>query len=87
MIRRKDFNGAHECIGAEELMSSLIVWRLSARKTSTSCKFVISRVLDGGVGAMRGGSLERSMLDGLDRCTLESGLEDGGEVSENIFII
>jgi len=36
---------------------------------------------------MRGGSLERSMLDGLDRCTLESGLEDGGEVSENIFII
>ena len=36
IIRRKDFNGAQEWIGADELMRSLMVCRLSGRKTSAS---------------------------------------------------
>lgn len=50
MMRLKDLRGAQEWIGAEELMSSLMVWRLSGRNISRSFKFVIIKVLDGGVG-------------------------------------
>ena len=50
MMRRKDLRGAQECIGADEFMRSLMVWRLSGRNISRSFRFVIMSVLDGGVG-------------------------------------
>lgn len=80
MIRRNDLRGAQEWMGAEALTRSLMVWRLSARKISTSWRLVIMSVFDGGVGSCRGGRLERSMdigvLDPLD----DTGREDGGEL-------
>jgi len=81
-MRRKDLRGAHECIGAEALTRSLIVWRLSARNISGSWRLVIRRVFEGGVGCCSGGREERSIdigvLDPLD----ETGRDDGGELSE-----
>jgi hypothetical protein len=35
-MRRNEFSGAQEWMGAEALMRSLMIWRLSARKTSAS---------------------------------------------------
>ena len=82
-MRRKDFSGAHEWIGADASMRSLIFWRLSARKISVSCKFVMRSVFEGGVGCDRGGIVERSMKsDVLD--SLEEGRDDCGELSEDI---
>lgn len=81
-MRRKDFSGAQEWIGAELFMSSRISCRLSARKTSASWRFVMMSVFEGGVGCTRGGMLERSMLIGLDLRLLETGRESGGEVGE-----
>lgn len=49
-ILRKDLRGAQVWIGAEALMSSLMVWRLSARKISASWRLVIKSVFEGGVG-------------------------------------
>lgn len=49
-MRRKDFRGAKVWMGAEVLISSRIVWRLSARKMEASWRLVIRRVLEGGVG-------------------------------------
>jgi len=81
IIRLKDLRGAHEWIGAEALMRSLMVCRLSARKISASWRLVIRRVFEGGVGCCRGGIEERSIdmgvLDPLD----EAGREVGGELS------
>lgn len=61
-------------------MRSLMVWRLSARKISASCRLVMRRVFEGGVGCCRGGMEERSMdigvLDPLD----EAGRDVGGEL-------
>lgn len=77
-MRRKDLRGAQEWIGAEVLISSLMVWRLSARKTEGSWRLVIRSVLEGGVGICRGGMAERSM----DIFALEArdvGREEGGE--------
>jgi hypothetical protein len=65
MMRRNDLRGAHEWIGAEELMSSLMVWRLSGRNISRSFRFVIMRVLEGGVGCWRGGTAAISRLRGV----------------------
>lgn len=59
-MRRKDLRGAQVWIGAVLEMSSLMVWRLSGRKTERSCRLVMRRVLDGGVGCCSGGMLERS---------------------------
>lgn len=39
-----------------------MVWRLSAEKTSSELMFVKISVLEGGVGWLRGGRLERSRL-------------------------
>lgn len=76
MIRRKLLRGAHEWIGAEELMSSLMVWMLSARNISGSFKLVMRRVFEGGVGCVSAGMLDRS-IDILDRLR-EVGLDDSG---------
>jgi hypothetical protein len=86
MIRRKDLRGAHEWIGAEELMRSLIVWRLSARKTSRSWRLVMSRVFEGGVGRASGGMVDRSSDSGV-RDLEEEGLEETGELSEDIVYV
>jgi len=64
-MRRKDFRGAQEWMGADVLMRSLMVWRLSGRNISRSLRFVIIRVFDGGVGCWRGGMLERSSERGV----------------------
>jgi hypothetical protein len=82
-MRRKDLSGAHEWMGAEELMRSLIVCKLSARKISVSCKFVMRRVFEGGVGCVRGGMVERSIESGV-RDSLEVGRDDCGELWEDI---
>ena len=77
--------GAQEWMGADEFMSSLMVWRLSARNISVSCRFVTRSVFDGGVGIDRGGRVERSMLMGV-RDSLEVGRDDDGELSEDILV-
>jgi len=84
MILRKDLSGAHEWIGAEALTRSLIVWRLSARNISGSCRFVMRRVFEGGVGWTRGGIVLRSIDIGL-RDSLDTGRDAGGELSEDIL--
>jgi len=84
MILRKDLSGAQEWIGAEASMSSLIVWRLSARNISGSCRFVMRRVFEGGVGWTRGGIVLKSIDIGL-RDSLDSGRDTGGELSEDIL--
>lgn len=61
-MRRKDFSGDHVYIGAVASISCRIVCKLSGRKMSRSSKFVIRRVLVGGVGWVRGGMLDRSKL-------------------------
>lgn len=76
MMRRNDLRGAHEWSGAEELMRSLMVWRLSGRNISRSFKFVMMRVLDGGVGWWKGGTAEISRLRGV--CEREDGRVDFG---------
>lgn len=80
-MRRKDLRGAQEWIGAEALMRSLIVCRLSARKISASWRLVIRRVFDGGVGWIKGGRFERSMDMLLFRDARDVGLDSGGEVA------
>lgn len=80
MIRRNDLSGAHEWMGADELIRSLIVWRLSARKISVSCRFVMSRVFDGGVGGCNGGMQERSIDRGV------RGREEAGDVSVDMML-
>lgn len=84
-MRRKLFSGAQECIGAEELIRSLMVCMLSARNISGSLRLVMRSVLEGGVGIDRGGRVERSMdmLAFLD--SLDVGLDEGGEVSDSIW--
>jgi len=79
-MRRKDLRGAHEWIGAEAFMRSLMVWRLSARKMEASWRLVIRRVLEGGVGWIKGGRFERSMDMLLFRDARDVGLDSGGEV-------
>jgi len=86
MIRRKDFSGAQEWIGADWLISSLIVSRLSARKISASWRLVIMSVFEGGVGWDSAGTVVRS-IDIELRDSLDTGREAGGEVSEDIFEI
>jgi len=70
-------------MGADVLMSSRIVWRLSARKTMGSLRLVIMRVFEGGVGSVYGGMEERSMESGV----LDRGLElvEGGKLSVDIL--
>lgn len=80
-MRRKDLRGAHEWIGAEVLMSSRMVWRLSARKTEGSCKLVMRSVFDGGVGICNGGIAERS-IDIFALEAREVGRDVGGELGE-----
>jgi len=80
IMRRKDLRGAQEWIGAEVLMRSLIVWRLSARKMDASWRLVIMRVFEGGVGWVRGGMLERSMDMLLFRELRDVGRDSGGDV-------
>lgn len=65
-------------------MSSLMVWRLSGRKISASFKFVISRVLEGGVGMDRGGTFERS-IDMDVRDAFEDERDKGGELSADML--
>jgi hypothetical protein len=86
IMRRNERRGAQEWIGADALMRSLIVWRLSARKISGSWRFVMRRVLDGGVGIERGGMVERSMDIGV-RDPLDEGREDRGELSVDILAV
>lgn len=86
MMRRKERRGAQEWIGAEELIRSLIVWRLSARKISGSWRLVMRRVLEGGVGMERGGIVERSMDIGV-RDSLDEGREERGELSVDILAV
>lgn len=65
-------------------MRSLIVCKLSARKTSASCRFVIISVFEGGVGVLSGGRLDKS----IDMFILEArevGRDDAGDVSEDIL--
>jgi len=83
-MREKDLSGAQEWMGADVLMSSRIVWRLSARKIVGSLRLVIMSVFEGGVGCVYGGMEERSMESGV----LERGLEvvEGGKLPEDILI-
>jgi hypothetical protein len=67
-------------------MSSLMVWRLSGRKISASFKFVISRVLEGGVGMDRGGTFERS-IDMHVRDAFEDERDIGGELSADMLVV
>lgn len=85
-MRRKERRGAQEWMGAEALMRSLMVWRLSARKISGSWRFVIKRVFEGGVGIVRGGMVDRSMDIGV-RDSLEDGREERGELSVDISAV
>lgn len=87
IIREKDFKGAQEWIGAEVLMRSLIVWRLSGRKISASFRLVIRRVLEGGVGWVRGGRLVRSRDSDLWEPRREERELPVGEVGVDIFDI
>lgn len=57
-------------------MSSLMVCRLSGRNISRSFRFVMMRVLDGGVGWLRGGTAEISRLRGVRE--REDAREDSG---------
>jgi len=84
MILRKDLSGAQEWMGAEASMRSLIVCRLSARNISASCRFVMRRVFEGGVGWTSGGIVLRSIDIGL-RDSLDAGRDAGGELSEDIL--
>jgi len=84
-MRRKDFKGAHEWIGAEAFIRSLIVCRLSGRNISVSCRLVMSNVFDGGVGSVSGGMVERSKESGVRG--LEEGLDDSGELSADILMM
>jgi hypothetical protein len=72
-------------MGAEELMRSLMVWILSARKISGSFRFVMRSVFEGGVGIASGGIVERSidMFAFLD--SRDVGRDDAGELSEDII--
>lgn len=84
IMREKDFRGAQEWMGALVLMSSRIVWRLSARKTIGSLRLVIISVFEGGVGCVYGGIEERSIESGvLDR---EVGLSCG-ELCVDIMMV
>jgi hypothetical protein len=67
-------------------MSSLMVWRLSGRKISASFRFVISRVLEGGVGMDRGGTFERS-IDMDVRDAFEDERDKGGELSADMLVV
>lgn len=80
-MRLKDLRGAHEWMGAEALMRSLMVWRLSARKISASCRLVMRRVFEGGVGCCSGGIEERSNDIGVLEPLDETGRDVGGELS------
>jgi len=85
MMRRKDLRGAQEWIGAEELMRSLMVWRLSGRKISMSWRLVIRRVLEGGVGAWRGGMADRSIERGVRE--REEGRDDCVELGVDMMMM
>lgn len=87
MMRLKDLRGAHEWIGAEAWMRSLMVWRLSARKISESWRLVMRRVFEGGVGCCRGGREERSIDIGVRDPFDETGREVGGEEGELSVVI
>lgn len=75
-MREKDLRGAQVWIGAEVLMRSLIVRRFSGRKMSFVERFVMMRVLEGGVGMLRGGRFERSRESPAERERREEGRED-----------
>lgn len=77
-MRRKDLSGAQEWIGADALINSLIVWRLSARNISGSCRLVMRSVFDGGDGWLSGGREERSSERGVR--DLEETGDDIGEL-------
>lgn len=87
IIRRNERKGAQEWIGALALIRSLIVWRLSARKISGSWRFVMRRVLEGGVGIVRGGMVERSRDIGVRDSREEGREERGDEVSDDILFV
>jgi len=84
-MRRKLLSGAHEWIGAEELIRSLIVWMLSARKIEGSFKFVMRRVLEGGVGCESGGIVDKSMDMFGERLPREEGRDESGVLSRDIL--
>lgn len=86
MMREKDFKGAQVWMGAEVLISSLMDWRLSGRKISVSLRLVMRRVLDGGVGCVSGGRLERSRERDLWDPRREERVLPVGEVGVDIVI-
>ena len=61
-MRRNDLSGAKAWILDVWEIRSRIVWRFSGRKMSILLRLVIRRVLDGGVGWISGGKLERSRV-------------------------
>ena len=79
MIRLKDLSGAQECMGAEALIRSRMVWRLSARKISVSRRLVMRSVFEGGVGNDNGGTVDKSSESGV------RGLDDLGEEASDIL--
>lgn len=81
MIREKDLRGAQVWMVAVVLMSSLMVRRLEGRNISLEERFVIIRVLEGGVGVLSGGRLERSRERFGERERREAGLDDLGDDS------
>lgn len=85
IMREKDLRGAQVWMGAEVLIRSLIVWRLSGRKISLSLRFVMRRVLEGGVGCTRGGRLERSRERDLWELRREEMVLPIGEVGVDIL--
>lgn len=68
-------------------MRSLIVRRFSGRKMSFVERLVMMRVLEGGVGMLRGGRFERSRERPAERERLEEGRDDCGEDSVDIVAI
>lgn len=86
-MREKDLRGAQVWIGAEALMRSLMVIRFSGRKISFEERLVMMSVLEGGVGKLRGGRLERSRERPAERERLEEGRDDWGEDSVDIVAI
>lgn len=86
-MREKDLSGAQVWIGAEVLMRSLMVSRFSGRKMSFVERLVMMRVLDGGVGMLRGGRFERSRERPAERERRDEGRDDWGEDSVDILAL
>src|SRR4051812_36726227 len=85
-MRRKDLRGAKMWIVACSLMAVGMDLRTGGGKMSRDCRFVMRRVLLGGVGCERGGRSEKSR-DMLKERRFEGEAEAVGGVEISIAIV